>query len=121
VESVDFIDKQKITELNIGQNPGQIARFLNLRTARNVDLRAESATKDVGQGRLSESRGTTQKDMIQGVSPLLGSLNHQHETVFDFFLTTKFVKIRRPQALIKFRSRSLVCLTVKILAHDSKS
>jgi hypothetical protein len=105
MEAVDFVDEEEVAVLQIRQNPGEIARFFNLGTAREVDLSTESTGKDVGEGGFAEPGRAAEEDVIEGVIPSLGCLNHEHEALFHLRLATEFLKVRRAQALLEVPRR----------------
>ena len=92
------------------ENSCEIACFLDLWTAGDVDFTSESAAENVCQGRFSQSWRATEEDMIEGVAALLGSLNHQHEAFFDLVLAAEFLEIWRSEAVFEFAGRCVVRL-----------
>src|SRR5690606_1312322 len=96
----------------------EVPRFLNLGTAGEVNLGAKGPGEDVGQGGLPQSGGAAEEDVVQGVPPSLGGLDHEHEPLLDLGLTAELLEVRRAQALLKFPSRLSGGITGGRAGHD---
>ena len=57
-----------------------------------LDVDPEFGSDDVGQGGLSQPRGSAEKDMVQRLSPVLGGLDEDPEVILHFLLPDVFLQ-----------------------------
>ena len=72
---MDFVDKEHVVRLQRSQNTGQIARLVQYRAGRDLETHAQFVGYDVAQRGLPQSRRTVQQSMVEGLAPVLGSLD----------------------------------------------
>ena len=83
--------------LQIGEQAGQVARFLDGWTAGAFEVGAHGLGDDVGQGGLAQSGRSAEQDVIQGFVALLGRLDGDFQPLLDLGLTGEIGEQRRPQ------------------------
>ncbi len=65
IEAMDFIDKQNVARLQIGELGGKVAGFGDDRPGRRTKIDAELARHDLRQRRLAEARRADEKHVIE--------------------------------------------------------
>ena len=113
---MDFIDEEHVALLQVGQDPRQISRFLDLGTGGSVNVGLRCAGDDVGQSRLAQSGGAGEQDMLEHILALTGCFHHQHEALLDLFLPVELPEPRRAQGEVEGGLRFLV----RVIRHLSR-
>ena len=111
VEAVDLVDEQDVALLERGQDRGQVAGPLDRRARGVLDVHAELAGDDRGQGRLAEARRAVEQDVIGRLSPPPGRGQQHREVGLDLALADVFVE--RPRSKGAFDHEVAVVLEVR--------
>ena len=98
---MDFIDKEDLFRLEVGQDGREVARPLDDRPRRRLDTDAHFSGDEVGQARLAQSRRSIEEDVVEMFISFLGGLHEDSEVGFDRLLADELVEGPRPQAVLK--------------------
>jgi hypothetical protein len=94
---MDFIDEQDIAFLNVGEDASEVTGFFDLWARGGVHLGASGLGDEVGEGGFSKTRRTGEEDMVEDVTALFRSFQHEEDAILDFFLADEFRKRRGAQ------------------------
>ena len=71
LQPMDFVDEQNVALLQVGEKPGQVAGFLDGRSAGALEVRAHGLGDDVGQRGLAQPGRPAEQNVIDGFRALL--------------------------------------------------
>ena len=97
LKTMNLINEEHIPFGKIGEQTRQIGSLFNGRTARGTQGSPHGAGQDVGNGRLSQTRGAAQEDMIQRLFAAQRRLNSDLQPFLHLGLAGEIGKSRRPQ------------------------
>ncbi len=80
---MDLVDEQHVALFEIGQDRGEVARSLDRRAARGVEVDAQLAGDDVGQRRLAQAGRPVQEHVVGRLVALAGGLEQDLEVLLD--------------------------------------
>ena len=92
---MDFINEEDVTFLDIREDASEVSGFFNLRARGGVQVSAGGIRDDISQGGFTEAGRAREENVLEHIIAHLGSLNHEHESLGDFFLAVEFFKSRR--------------------------
>jgi len=69
---VDFIDKEDIVAVKVGQQGGEVAGALDGRAGGRLDIGADLVGDDMGQACLAETRRPVEQDMVECITARRG-------------------------------------------------
>ena len=95
-----LVDEEDIAPPEACEDSGQIARSIEERPRRCVNLHIELVGDDMCEGRFSESGRAVEKDVIERLATLIGRLYGDTQLLFDFTLTEHLVELLGPQGLV---------------------
>ena len=87
VEAVDFVDKEHVVFVEIGQNGGEVARAVDGGAARYLDGRAELVGDNVRERGFAQAGGAVQKHVVERVPPHFARLYVDREIILDLLLS----------------------------------
>jgi hypothetical protein len=96
LEAMDFVDEEDVAFLKVGEKPGEIARFLDGRSAGALDVGTHGFGEDVCQCGFAETGWAAEEDVVDGFVALLGGGNGDLEAFFDLSLACEFGEKRGP-------------------------
>ena len=96
-QPVHLVDEQDVVLLQLGQDGHHVARTLNRRARRGLDLHAHLGGHDVGQRRLAQSGRPVQQQVVQGLAPLPRGRYRDAEVALDAVLADVFGQAPRPE------------------------
>ncbi len=94
---MDFIDKQHIAFLKIGQHGGQITGAFDHRPGGGADIHAHFVCYDIGQRGFAQPGRAIEEDVIQRFLALSGGLNEYRKVGTNLFLANIFGQLRGAQ------------------------
>ena len=94
---MDLVDEQDVALLERGQDRGQVAGPLDRRPRGVLDVDAELAGDDRGEGRLAEAGRAVEEDVVGRLSPAPGRRQQHGQVRLDLALADVFVERPRPQ------------------------
>src|SRR6516225_7744803 len=96
-QAMDFVDKEDIARLQIGEQRGEIAAALDDRARGGTEPDSHLARNDVRECRLAEARRSGEEDMIERLAPGLRGIDKHAEIVPQLTLSDEFIQCQRPQ------------------------
>ena len=99
---MNFIDKQNIPRVQVGEDGGQIPRPLDGGARGDADILAHFRRHDAGQGGLAQARRAVEQNVIQRVVALEGGVDINAQAVFHLVLADIFPQMMRPQGGVNF-------------------
>ena len=123
VQAVDFVDKEDVVFLQAREEAGEVARFFENGTARDVDVHAHLFGDDARKRRLAEPWRACEQTVVERIATVLGCLNCYRKAFLDVVLTGKFVEARRAQVAvgIAFVKRAFLRRNNTLIVHISNS
>ena len=100
VEAVDLVDEQDVALLERGQDRGEVAGPLDRRARGVLDVHAELAGDDRGEGRLAEAGRAVEEDVVGRLSPAPGRGQQHRQVRLDLALPDVFVERPRSQGAL---------------------
>ena len=100
-EPVDFVDEEHVVRLQRSQDTGQIARLVQYRAGRDLETHAQFVGYDVAQRGLPQSRRTVQQSMVEGLAPVLGSLDENFQVFHHLQLSAEIPELERTQGILE--------------------
>src|SRR5690606_33758915 len=101
-ESVDLVDEQHIALIKVGEQPGQVARFIQYRSGRYLNARPHLVGDDMRQRGFAKPWRTVKQYVVQRFSAQLGRL-HENAQIFQYLLLTcEILKSLWTQHLFQF-------------------
>ena len=94
---MDFVDKEDIAGIQIGQQRRQIAGFFNGWAGGDANIHPHLVGDDAGQSGLTQTRRAVQQGVIQGFSPPPGGLDVNRKIALGLLLTGVIAEQFRPQ------------------------
>ena len=91
-QSVDLVDEQHVTGLQLGQDGGQVAGALERRARGDVHLGSHLGGHDVGQGGLAEPRWSGEQEVVGSLPPPPGRLQHHPQVTLQLRLADELVE-----------------------------
>ena len=113
VEAVDLVDEEDVAPLEVGEDSGEVACFLDLGTGGGVESGADGSGDDVGESGFSQAGRAGEEDVFENVTAALGGSDHKHEPFGDLILSVEVLEAGRPQGQI-FRSLGGVDCFLKV-------
>jgi hypothetical protein len=98
---VNFVDKEDIAGIEVGQKAGQITWFFKHGAGGHAQGGFEFLGDDVRQGGFTEAGRAVQQNVVEGVAALFGGLDEDLKVIHDFLLTTEFVQQLGAQGFFK--------------------
>ncbi len=83
---MNLINKKDVAAAEIGEDGGQIARTLNDRPCRDLEIGAHLVGNDRGQGGLAQARRAVEQDVIQGFFATLSGFDENAQIVAQLVL-----------------------------------
>src|SRR3990172_13252307 len=90
MQTMNFVDEEDVTRLQIRQEGDQVAGFFDERASAGLDMDAELVGDHVGESRLAETGRSIEEKVIHGLSALASGLNGNLKLSSDFLLTDIF-------------------------------
>ncbi len=97
VQTMDFINEQHVSRLQIGEYRSQVTDAFDGRTGSYLHLRIHFLGNDVRQGGLAQTGGAVKKHVFRGLSACLGRSDQYGKRAFDLLLSHIVGKCRRTQ------------------------
>ena len=94
---MDFINKQDIAAIKVGQKPYQIATLVKGRAGSHGKIASHLVGDDMGQGCFSQTRGSMQKNMINRFLALHGGFYSNLKGFHHFGLADIIGEVCRTQ------------------------
>ena len=116
---MDLVDEEDVALLQVGEDPGEVAGFFNLRAGGDVEFAAGGAGDDVGESGLAEAGRAGEQDVVEHVAAAGGGLDHQEQAVLDLLLADEFGEDGRAQRDVEGRGRGGGGFLVEVLAHPA--
>jgi hypothetical protein len=101
-QAVHFIDKENISPFQMGENADQISALLNGGAGGGHNVNSHFLSDDMGERRFPKPRRGMKEDVVQWLSPFLGSPDRNIEGLYDLTLTDIFSELSGPQIEIVF-------------------
>ena len=98
---MDFVDEEHVIRLQRSQDTGQIARLVQYRAGRDLETHAQFVGYDVAQRGLPQSRRTVQQSMVEGLAPVLGSLDENFQVFHHLQLSAEIPELERTQGILE--------------------
>ena len=98
---MDFIDEDDVARFEAGQQPGQVAGFVDHRPRGGLDIHPHGAAQDEGQGGLAQTGGAREQDVVEGLAALPGRLHRQHQAFAHPLLADEVIEGDRAQAVVE--------------------
>ena len=94
---MDLVDEQHVAVLEIGQQRGQVAGPGQDGTGGDAETGAHLGGHDPGQRRLAQSRRSGEEDVVHGLAPLAGRLQHDPQVLDQLWLPDELRERPGPQ------------------------
>ena len=94
---MDFVNEQDVALLEVGQQAGEVAGFLDGRAAGALEVGAHGLGEDVGQGGLAEAGRAAEQDVVDGFLPAFGRGDGDFQALLDLELAGEFREQRGAQ------------------------
>ena len=101
-EAVDLVDEKHVARIEVGQQARQVARLVEHRTRRDAQLRPHFVGDDVREGRLAQSRGAVQQDVVERVAAHERRLDEDMEVFDDLVLPGEGFQLLRADFVLEF-------------------
>ena len=119
-QSVYLVDEEHVVLFERGEDAGEVARFVEHRTAGDLESHAQFVGDDIAQGGLSQSGRTVEQCVVERFTAIFGSL-HEHLQIFhNLTLSAEIVESQRAQGVLKVffgRIEILLFSYVKVVCH----
>ena len=100
VKTVNFVDKENVALVEVGENSREVARFFYRRTGRYLYLHAHFRRDDVRERSFTKPRRTVKQDVIERFAAKFGGLHEHRKICFRFLLTdVTFHRLRAENVL----------------------
>jgi len=118
-QAVYLINKKHIIAFEVGEQTGQIARFVEHRTRGEFKAHTQLVGDDMRQGGFAQSRWAMQQHMVECLATLNSCLDKDAEVVNHLFLSGKTGKSIRPEHVFKLLLglAQFSALGIKIFVH----
>ena len=97
VQAVDLVDEEHVAVLQVGQQRGEIAGPGQDRAGGDAEPGAHLGGHDPGQGRLAQPGRPREEDVVHGLAPLPGRLQHDPQMLDQFGLPEELGERPRPE------------------------
>ena len=101
-EAVDLVDEKHVARIEVGQQARQVARLVEHRPRRDAQLRPHFVGDDVREGRLAQSRGAVQQDVVERVAAHERRLDEDMEVFDDLVLPGEGFQLLRADFVLEF-------------------
>ena len=96
-QAMDLVDEQHVAVVELGEDGGQVAGPLERRTRRDVDPDAHLGGDDAGQAGLAQARRAGEQQVVGGLTPPAGGLQHDREVLLQLGLADELLEAPGPQ------------------------
>ena len=117
IQTVDLVDEQHIAGFKGGEKSGEVAGFFDGGAAGTFQIGSPFVGDDVCQCGFAQSRRTAEQNVIQCLIAGFGGTDKEFQLLFDFILTRKIGKFRRPQTGLFDRITPVQCRCYETLCH----
>jgi hypothetical protein len=117
VEAVNFVDEEDVAALEVGEDSGEVARFLDLGAGGGVQGGADGAGDDVGESSFTQPGRAREEDMFKNVIAAFGRGDHEHEALGNFFLAVEVLESGRAEGEVFERRGGINSFLKKGLRH----
>ena len=100
VETVDLVDKQHITRLQVGKDSCQVTGTRDGRTARRLNLGAQLVGDNRSQRGLTQARRTREDHVVERLATALRRFDQHAQTLLDVLLTAVVIQALRAQGAV---------------------
>ena len=94
---MDLVDEKHVAFLQIGQQRGDVAGFLDCRTGSRTQLGAHFVRDDVGERRFAESWRAGQQNMVERFATSESGFHVNAQVLLDLTLADVFLDSSRAQ------------------------
>ena len=98
---MDLVDEENVAVLERGQDRRQVAFALERRTRDRTDSDAQLLTDDVGETRLSQPRGTDEKNVVERLAAAFRSFERDSQLLLDALLADELVQAARAERTLQ--------------------
>ena len=99
---MDLVDEKHVARIEVGQQARQVARLVEHRPRRDAQLRPHFVGDDVREGRLAQSRGAVQQDVVERVAAHERRLDEDMEVFDDLVLPGEGFQLLRTYLVFEF-------------------
>ena len=103
VEPVNLVDEETVPFVQVGQHPGEVARFFQHGTRCHLEFGAQLFRYDMRQSSLTETGRSEEETMIQGFAAVFSGGDEDPKVLLQFGLPDEFFEARGTQRFIEFR------------------
>ena len=101
-QAVYLVDEKHVAGVEVGQQPGQVARLVQHGARCDAQLRVHFVGDDVGKGRLAQSRGAVQQYVVERIAAHERRLDENMEVVDDLVLPGEGFQLLRTYLVFEF-------------------
>ena len=94
---MDLVDEQHLPRVEVGQDAGQVARFLEHRSGRRPHGDAKLVRDDMSQRGLAQARRTVHQDVVERLVPLSRRRNRHRQVLAQPVLADVLGQRPRPE------------------------
>ena len=94
---MDFVHKQNVIFLEVGEQSRQIPRLFNGGAGGDTDLYPHLVGDDAAEGGFAQARGAMEQHVVQGFSPHFGRLDEHLQVGLGLGLADVLIQGLRPQ------------------------
>ena len=105
LQAMDFVNEQHVAFLEVRQQAGEVAGFLDGRAAGAFEVRAHGLGEDVSERGFTQAGRTAEQDVVERFAPLFRRLHGDSEALLDLELAGEFGKERGAQRHFQRRVR----------------
>ena len=97
---MDLVDEQDVSFLEIGEDPGEVARLFDLGSRGGVNLGAHRAGDNVGEGGFSEPGRTKEEGVVESLISISRRVDEHPEVRAKLVLADEFAEPPRPERFL---------------------
>ena len=100
-ETMYFVDEKDIVRLERCEDACKVARFVEHRSARQLEADSQLVGNDVGECGLTKSWRAMQKCVVEGFSAIFRSLDKDAQVLDNFLLSAKVFEAQRSECVLE--------------------